>query len=556
MKNLIRIIFTTILCIPAFLFANDIQFTSDPVLKTVNTTAETADIEFSLSWENSWRNNIAGAGYETPYNYDAAWVFIKYSGADGIWKHATLRAAGHSTPAEATFSIPSDRKGAFIYRAENGSGTNIWDNIVLRWDYGFDGFVDFENIQIKLFAIEMVYIPQGSFFVGDNGATARVWRQFHKVLADATDDTPFEITSEDAITLGGTTEGNLGNHNNFSANPFETYVDDFDNATTQTLPAAFPKGYNAFYIMKHEITQKQYVDFLNTLTRAQQNTRTYTDVSGTAITNVYVMTNTATVFGTYRNGVRVQTPVDNTTDPLTFFCDLNGNGVPNEIDDGMHVACNYLGANASNRYSDVQAYLFWAALRPMTELEFEKACSGSNAAPWSQTAGLDLAPNGQYYTSLIRAAGLVDDQQNPGTESELIINPANANAAHRAPAEAPGPYRTGVFAKAATNRASSGASYYGVMELGGNLTEPVVSVSNALNMNSRAFNGMHGSGTLNALGDPQNTFFWPIAIGYKGGSFNLGNLTLRVTERNRTTAIINFRTDNWQSGGRGVRTAE
>ncbi len=41
-------------------------------------------IEFDLSWENSWR---LSAG---PSNWDAAWVFIKYRVNSGEWAHAQL----------------------------------------------------------------------------------------------------------------------------------------------------------------------------------------------------------------------------------------------------------------------------------------------------------------------------------------------------------------------------------------------------------------------------------------------------------------------------------
>ncbi|HCR53204.1 MAG TPA: hypothetical protein DIW27_02215, partial [Cytophagales bacterium] len=35
-----------------------------------------------------------------------------------------------------------------------------------------------------------------------------------------------------------------------------------------TIPANYPKGFNAFYTMKYEVSQKQYADFFNTLPTA------------------------------------------------------------------------------------------------------------------------------------------------------------------------------------------------------------------------------------------------------------------------------------------------
>ena len=51
------------------------------------------------------------------------------------------------------------------------------------------------------------------------------------------------------------------------------------------------------------------------------------------------------------------------------------------------MACNWLS------WADVAAYLDWSGLRPMTELEFEKACRGPNAPvageyAWGSNAGL------------------------------------------------------------------------------------------------------------------------------------------------------------------------
>ena len=48
--------------------------------------------------------------------------------------------------------------------------------------------------------------------------------------------------------------------------PFEV-GDDFHALQMRTIPSAYPKGTLGFYIMKHELSQGFYRDFLNTLTR-------------------------------------------------------------------------------------------------------------------------------------------------------------------------------------------------------------------------------------------------------------------------------------------------
>jgi len=95
----------------------------------------------------------------------------------------------------------------------------------------------------------MVYIPTESFYLGDGASD----RTFHK------GDDP-------AVGLIGA-----------------------------DIPVSFPKGYSDFYCMKYQLTQGQYVDFLNCLPRAAQDLRTNTDLSGSSITNRYVMTNTSSM---------------------------------------------------------------------------------------------------------------------------------------------------------------------------------------------------------------------------------------------------------------------
>ncbi len=223
----------------------------------------TANVQFNLSWDNSWRSDI---------NYDAVWVFVKYSTNAGItWQHATLKSSG-TNPAgfsqgtgttDLDILVPADdKKGAFLQRSANGSGNVSRSAIQLVWDYSGDGVLDSATVRVKVFGIEMVYIPTGAFYVGD-GTTTSVTGQF---CIGTTVTSPFQITQ--ALQLSGLTLGgggsNLGNNN--ASGMYTGYADDFNDITTKTLPSTFPMGYNAFYMMKYEISQGQWVDFFNTLT--------------------------------------------------------------------------------------------------------------------------------------------------------------------------------------------------------------------------------------------------------------------------------------------------
>ena len=98
--------------------------------------------------------------------------------------------------------------------------------------------------------------------------------------------------------------------------------------------------------MKYEISQEQYVDFLNTLTRIQQNTRTQTDISETSITYIYVMCYQAIMND--RNSIRCDETLP-ASEPITFYCDYYGDGIGNEENDGFDF---YFISNFSNLDGD------------------------------------------------------------------------------------------------------------------------------------------------------------------------------------------------------------
>jgi hypothetical protein len=305
-------------------FANNLSVTN-ATLTGQNTTAHYSLVQFDISWENSFRDAV---------NWDAAWVFIKYK-YNGAWYHGTLNTTGHTPPSGSTVNTPTDGKGGFIYRSANGTGTFSLTGVQLRWNYGVDGLADDDNVTVKVIAIEMVYAPGGSFSIGsgDDNYT------FYKY---PTSTNPYAVSSEGAITVGTATD-NL-------------YYDDGGDQLGP-IPADFPKGFNAFYCMKYETTQEQYVDFLNMLTRDQQNARTWTSLASgtTSVTKRYVMSISASI--AYRNGIRCDATI-HTSDPITFYCDFDGDGTGNESGDGQNIACNY------SLWSDGWAYADWAGLRP------------------------------------------------------------------------------------------------------------------------------------------------------------------------------------------------
>jgi formylglycine-generating enzyme required for sulfatase activity len=506
------LLLSSLLCIASSLFANNITV-SNISLTGRNIGAKTVLVQFNLNWQNSWRTSAA------PFNWDAAWVFVKYKVGNGDWKHATLSTTGHTIPSGAT-STQSDATGLFIYRSADGSGTFSPSGIQLLWNYGTDGVANDAKVTVRVYAVEMVYNQVGGFQAGSGGQNTGELRTATDVSTTGTAAT-FTVTGTSPSVQGNSSSAsptNIAARSNASS--------DLTGTSTASLAAGYPTGFNAFYAMKYEISQQQYVDFLNTLTYTQQAARTIAAPSSAAGTGALISGNVN------RNGIDIQTPGTSATVPAVYACNLNGNSTYNESDDGQSIACNYLS------WDDLVAYLDWAALRPMTELEYEKTCRGGNQNP---TASEFAWGN----TSATALSGLSNASTMSETASNTSSNIAYANAFTS------GPVRTGIFATSSTARATSGSGYYGNMELSGNLWERLVTVGNAT---GRAFSGANGNGAISAAG-AADVSGWPAAAGtgWKGGSW-LNTTTNSATTSDRAQAANADNTRLADAGGRGVRT--
>lgn len=530
--------------------ANDIEVTQ---VRLVDQNTEAGEnhaenftyVEFDIAWENSWRLDV----HSGINNHDAAWVFVKFRedpllGGDGLWRHAQLHTTGHGAgfwqgdgdpgavietepaglrnPAE-DFDEENPVLGAFVYREHPGRGLFKAGGVRLRWNYGGQGIADNAIVDIQVFAIEMVYVPQGGFFVGDGTPSNGTLRgQFHKG-GDST--VPFRVTSEDELTLGGEQADALANNN---ASGMQT-PDDFNIGATQSLSDNFPKGYKGFYVMKYPVSQQQYVDFLNTLTYTQQLARTGLapdENAGTFIRNAG------------RHRISIETPGKDSEIPAVFSTEH------------PFVANNFMS------WQDGAAFADWAALRPMTELEFEKVARGPVEAVVGEFAWGTATIHPDRYSL-----------QNPGDKNEFISSDigtqaGNANYAATHPLSEEGPLRAGIFATQTSNREQSGGSYWGVLQLSGNLWEQTVTVGNQA---GRSFSGLHGDGALSDQGYA-NTVDWPgsdhsehggvtgaAGSGYRGGAWDSQAELLRIADRTRAVHTHEERRDN--SGFRAARSS-
>lgn len=440
--------------------------------------AKKVEFQFDLSWDNSWRNDL---------NHDAAWVFVKFRApGSNNWQHAYLSMAPADHRATAgvievgttAISGADYGVGVFISSALAQTGSVSYTRTRLLWDYGASGyaFVRGEPIDVTVQAIEMVYVAEGSFNLGSGGTEPSSFTD--GIWPGAGGTIPFPITSEAALMI-----------TNQAGCLWATGT-----ITAGELPAAFPKGYKAFYCMKHEVTQGQYAAFLNLLTQAQATAR----YPGLYNTSRYLIQRLGDA-GSY-------TYVAETPDR----------------------SCNFMYWVYS------LAYASWSGLRPMTEFEFEKSCRGpalpvANENAWGNTTKRAIG------SSLVGVDG-------SGTER---YSAGNAIYAGSSPS---GPVRAGIFATNNADRVSAGASYWGILDLSGNLFERPVWVDGT----GAGFAGTHGAGSVVPPVD------WPQSTGTptfaRGGAVNTGDIM--VSTRNATVYPHAGRNGYYGEGGfRCVRTA-
>lgn len=218
-----------------------------------NPTAKTVQVQFDLSWENSWRDSI---------NWDAAWIFLKFKDANGLWQHAKLNTNGfqNGSGTSNTVQVTSDNIGAWVYRDTRGSGTFNSTTMQLQWNYGLSGLSKVTGLEVRVFAVEMVYVPEGEFNC-TNYFFNNYSYQLYKFMAPG-DNLPvintrlsptFKPSDTDTIRI----KGDAGIDRNSDG-----IVDDQN----------YPIGYKAFFTYKYEMSEQQYADFLNTLTQQQITT--------------------------------------------------------------------------------------------------------------------------------------------------------------------------------------------------------------------------------------------------------------------------------------------
>jgi len=479
---------------------------------------KTLVVKFDVNWNNSWHNKI---------NHDAVWLTIRLNNTqDTITdkklcriSSAGLNPAGSSVGTDTSLElyVPADKNGAFLRRSENGNVKNIsTTSAQITIDYSTCGFTDNDQVYASVYGLEMVYVPEGSFYAGDFNTSNASLNQ------GSADSNPWHVISENAIPVSN--QSSSGYRYVSASNTGE-----FATGASFSIPASFPKGYKSFYVMKYEITEGQWVEFVNSLgSAAARANRDITD-NNHKNSDAVIARNTVSCSGS----------------PLSCMTER------------PYRAVTFLN------WMDLSAFLAWSALRPLTELEFEKIARGPI-----------LPVKGEFSwgtTDIIPGSSISGDED--GTET--VLDPsANANYgnttfnggdANQGPQFKNGSLRIGIFALPSSDRQSSGAAYYGVMDLSGNVKERVVTIGNSSGL---AFNGQQGDGSLTVAAGFEgnaNVEHWPgydatsgrgvtsaIGSGFRGGSWADSSDFLRISDR--TEAALTEVNATSTFGGRGART--
>ncbi len=541
---------TVTLCFFIVLSTIEVKATNVQIsnVNQVNIDANNHRIEFDLTWEDSWRQDN-----NEPNNYDGVWIFIKYrdcldkaSGNPGSYKHCWLSTTttDHTMASATVGGAPmalqvemgvtnisgTDRgMGVFIYQP---AGDRIGDvsatTVSLLWRTDLHSPAEnglTNNYDIQVNAIEMVYVPTSSYYLGDGTSTYRFY--------DFTNsNAPLQITSNSMDILA---ESN------------EYYARLTPGSGTPNISNNYPNGYNAFWTMKYEISQEQYIQFLNTLSRTVQDARTQTNI-GPAISNVtntYVMYNASSI--SYRNAIVVEPNIPVGGEPIRFRMDYNGNRIYNEAGDGANIACNYLSGY------DLLAYLDWAALRPLTEFEFEKMARGPHPGAYGYTQQKAWGT-----ATITEVTGIT----NPGQANETASNTGEGICVYNDNASVGGPMRCGFAATpTTTDRFSCGASYYGIFELSGNISEPYMSIARGATYDDN-FTGNSGDGIIHDVSGNATEATWPQGVDgtvngdnfmiYRGGNFRYTNVNYYFNISSRVPDNANVTRRDY-GGGRGGR---
>jgi formylglycine-generating enzyme required for sulfatase activity len=480
-----------------------------------------------------------------------------------VWKHARILSVQDEGPT-ARVDSSGDGAGVFVRQAPPGErGPVALTGIRLRcalMDLPMDLQPD-QPVELWPFGIEMVYVPEEPFWLGDPEphGRSRPRNCFYNALAlaDARNQA-YYVASEKAIQVGPAhgkrpprdcdqllwydnddDARGAGDHQRIhgldTLAPHERWKE-------ARIPAEFPKGFQATYVMKRQVTQGQYAAFINALDGGS-----HPDRFGQLVRFSWDGA------GTHRGTIDVPGP-----DPFA------------RVAARPYRACNHLC------WADAMAFAAWAGLRPMTELEYEKACRGpKDPVPGEFAWGIGPVPGQNLIANEILG-------HEDGTE--IVVGNVNINNKNRdfkggdggggpvrddafdlrRPAPEPSTFWLNAKGPKPTprpdprgERLSRGLSYYGIAALSGNLWELCVTIGTR---EGRSYRGDHGHGEVTEHGEaPWKQLGWPnqtaLSVSWRGGSWFTDFTRGQVAARPYGSGAPGFFHRSNDAGFRAVRTA-
>ncbi len=457
-----------------------------------------------------------------------------------LWLHVPVDPdRDHYTPpADGRIDPAEDGRGIFLYRDKSDepwSGTARYEGVripcpTLAQEYELSA-EELPRCDVWVTGLEMVHVAQGAYELGDPapGASSAPNNCFHTKNAEG-ELTTYSVQSEARI------ETNRPDH----AKPGElTWNAPSPDSNWGAIPEQLPKGFKAFYCMKRQVTQGEYADFINSLGGL-----------GQAITARYPYGGE----GDYRFQIHRAASGRVALRPLR--------------------ACNWLA------WADGIAYAWWAGLRPMSELEYEKACRGPLEAvaqeySWGRggstfrPARIIMGAEGGPYSPVTAPVSGNANLANAGTPlqgGDQGMGPVCDDAFGH------GIFPPGVDIKHPStdetldHRQHTGTTYYGIYAMTGNLWEFTVNVCST---GGRAFDGSHGNGQLglagtlgqyhagDLIGPVQTTWPAPEDSGnaFRGGSWYTGAFEGRLADRSFAGSMKGYTVRSLDTGMRCVRTA-
>ena len=292
---------------------------------------KTATIKFDVTWSGAWRHDV---------NHDAAWVFFKVRVDDQADRQPVRLAAdkvlnptGYGQAAgglQLDFLVPAGKDGfagMFLRLADHGRGTVSATDVTAVWDLTpLKGITKDTKVAVKAYGLKMVYVAEGPFYLGSGGDETYA---FYKYTDGQNDKLPYRVTSAGAIPTGKQ-EGRLWARGAVPEDGGE-------------IPATFPNGYNAFYMMDRPIPQGAYAFFLDSLTPEDAEVHWHEGQHAT---------------------------------------EAGWAGAIRRLGEGPRYSYDFVHGRLKTTctwwlcWADAVAFAGWTGLRPMTELEHEKALRG------------------------------------------------------------------------------------------------------------------------------------------------------------------------------------